>query len=110
MTWEFQPVSLAWYRIRFYKKRTWYKGPLGPGMKALPLSIGDSVFQKMPRPLNGQTYIQRFRLRMARGQPAVHLGKKFGDRWYWLHTKTGQAILRGLIPRRDHAGRNTNNI
>ncbi len=102
MTWTFTAAGIHRIRIRHYGKPI-FKGVTSPGMAVTKLKIGDAVYQKIDRPVNGQSWMLRFRLRMARGKPAVHLGKKFGDKWYWIHTKTGQAIMNGLIPRRHHA-------
>ncbi len=95
--WEYKVRGVIAIKIKHYGLLTFQPATVSLGTK-LPISIGDAVYLKLPRPLNGQPWLQLFRIRRARGKPAIHLGKKFGDRWYWIHTKKAQQILEGFIP------------
>lgn len=94
---EYIVRSVMQLRIRHYGRKT-FDGSVGPGMMPLSLSIGDTVYKKLSRPTNGQPWIQLFRIRVAKGKTAVHLGKKFGDTWHWLASKKAKQILSGEMP------------
>lgn len=95
--WGFRIRSVMQLRIRHYGKKM-FDDAVGPGMAPLLVTIGDTVYKKLTRPLNGQPWIQLFRVRVAKGKPAVHLGKKFGDTWHWIGSDKATRILDGEIP------------
>ena len=97
LEWEYRVRGVITIKIKHYGFVTFQPSTVVLGTK-LPISIGDVIYLRLPRPLNGQPWLQLFRIRFARGKPAVHMGKKFGDRWYWTHTKMAQRILDGYIP------------
>ena len=94
---DFRVRSVMQIRIRHYGRKT-FDGSVGPGMVPLSLSVGDTVYKKLSRPKNGQPWIQLFRVRVAKGKEAVHLGKKFGDTWHWIGSEKATKILNGEGP------------
>lgn len=80
--WSYEPKSFMKIRIRHYG-RPRFEGHVEPGM-VLPVSVGDAVYRRLSRSLNGQRWVQLFRIRMLCGKPTVHLGKKFGKYCYTL--------------------------
>jgi hypothetical protein len=62
-----------------------------PGF-TLRLKVGDVVY----RLVSGR-WVKLFRIRKARGLPAIHYGKKFGDRWYWIHCHPDKHHLTEVI-------------
>lgn len=61
------------------KKKIAFQGYL-PADCTIRLMMGDTVYQFMH-----DRWTRFFRIRKARGLPAIHYGKKFGDRWYRIH-------------------------
>lgn len=59
-----------------------------PGSQ-IRLTHGDVLFK-----MQASRWVQFFRIRKARGQMAIHYGKHFGDRWWWLHVNAERHHLK----------------